>query len=86
LPRALPRAICRLDFDLEFHFFLIRKSEEAFTRIERFCPGPRVELFARVAREGWDTWGDQVGMFNEPVVTRADDVLITGPTGPTRGE
>jgi N6-adenosine-specific RNA methylase IME4 len=30
-----------------------RKPEEAVTRIERFCPGPRVELFAREAREGW---------------------------------
>jgi N6-adenosine-specific RNA methylase IME4 len=61
-----------------------RKPDEAFTRIERFCPGPRVELFAREAREGWDTWGDQVGMFNEPILTGAGDILV-GPTGPTGG-
>ena len=30
-----------------------RKHDEAIARIERFCPGPRVELFAREAREGW---------------------------------
>jgi N6-adenosine-specific RNA methylase IME4 len=27
--------------------------------IERMSPGPYVELFARRARFGWDTWGDQ---------------------------
>ena len=61
-----------------------RKPDEAFTRIERFCPGPRVALFAREEREGWDTWGDQVGMFNEPILTGAGDVLVR-PTGPTGG-
>jgi N6-adenosine-specific RNA methylase IME4 len=62
-----------------------RKPDEAFIRIERFCPGPRVELFAREAREGWDTWGDQIEMFNKPILTRADNILelVTGPKGPT---
>ena len=41
-----------------------RKPAEAIARIERYCPGPRVELFARQVREGWDCWGDEVGMFN----------------------
>ncbi|MFN8623397.1 MAG: hypothetical protein U0869_21885 [Chloroflexota bacterium] len=26
---------------------------------ERASPGPRVELFARRARFGWDYWGDE---------------------------
>ena len=43
-----------------------RKPDEAIARIERFCLGPRVELFAREARDGWDAWGDEVGVFNEP--------------------
>ena len=34
-----------------------RKPDEAIVRIERFCPGPRVELFARETREGWDHGG-----------------------------
>jgi N6-adenosine-specific RNA methylase IME4 len=34
-----------------------RKPREAYDRIERLCPGPRVELFAREAREGWHRWG-----------------------------
>ena len=62
-----------------------RKPDEVVKRIERFCPGPRVELFAREARDGWDTWGDQVGMFNGKTLTAADAIyqFATGPTGPT---
>jgi|SRR6185503_201192 len=44
-----------------------RKPDEAFRRIERYCPGPRVELFARESRQGWDCWGDEVGMFDPPM-------------------
>jgi len=33
---------------------------EAFAELsERFSPGPRIELFARRAREGWDRWGNE---------------------------
>ena len=28
--------------------------------IEKVSYGPRVELFAREAHEGWDVWGNQV--------------------------
>ena len=37
------------------------KPEEAFEAIERWLkPGvPKVELFARARRDGWDGWGDQ---------------------------
>jgi N6-adenosine-specific RNA methylase IME4 len=40
-----------------------RKPDEAIERIERFCAGPRVELFARETRPRWDLWGDEVGKF-----------------------
>jgi N6-adenosine-specific RNA methylase IME4 len=40
-----------------------RKSDEAIERIERFCAGPCVELFARETRPGWDVWGDEIGKF-----------------------
>jgi N6-adenosine-specific RNA methylase IME4 len=40
-----------------------RKPDEAIERIERFCAGPRVELFARETRPRWDSWGDEVGRF-----------------------
>lgn len=37
-----------------------RKPEESFRIIERCSPGPRIELFARNTRQGWDSWGLEV--------------------------
>ena len=34
-----------------------RKPDEIYKRIERLCPGPYLELFARVQQEGWDAVG-----------------------------
>lgn len=34
-----------------------RKPAEVYRRIEQLYPGPRVELFARGRRRGWDVWG-----------------------------
>ena len=42
-----------------------RKPDETFERIERYCAGPRVELFAREERPGWDAWGNETTRFNE---------------------
>jgi N6-adenosine-specific RNA methylase IME4/ParB-like chromosome segregation protein Spo0J len=37
-----------------------RKPDEAYVAIERMYPAlPRIELFAREARPGWDVWGNQ---------------------------
>jgi N6-adenosine-specific RNA methylase IME4 len=36
-----------------------RKPDEQYELIESCSPGPYLELFARGAREGWATWGDQ---------------------------
>ena len=37
------------------------KPHEAYSRIERLYGDiPKIELFARVRREGWDSWGNQV--------------------------
>lgn len=41
-----------------------RKPDEARHRIEQFCAGPRLELFARDARPGWTAWGNEVGKFD----------------------
>jgi N6-adenosine-specific RNA methylase IME4 len=41
-----------------------RKPDEVYQRIEQFCAGPYLELFARQRRLNWDSWGDQVGHFN----------------------
>ncbi len=37
------------------------KPEEAYQAIEKMYPGlPKLELFARKPREGWDCWGNEV--------------------------
>jgi N6-adenosine-specific RNA methylase IME4 len=40
-----------------------RKPDEFFERVEQFCEGPRLELFARESREGWTCRGNEVGKF-----------------------
>ena len=40
-----------------------RKPEEAYRTIEAMISGPRLELFARSERDGWDAWGNEVGKF-----------------------
>jgi N6-adenosine-specific RNA methylase IME4 len=37
-----------------------RKPEASYDLIESISPGPRLEMFARVHRLGWDAWGDEV--------------------------
>ncbi len=41
-----------------------RKPDDAFERIERFCAGPRAELFSRETRPGWDAHGLEAGKFD----------------------
>ena len=36
-----------------------RKPDEIYDIIEACSPGPRLELFARHHRPGWDQWGDE---------------------------
>ena len=36
------------------------KPPEVYAAIEAISPGPRLELFARRHRPGWDGWGDEV--------------------------
>ncbi len=36
-----------------------RKPDEIYDLIEECSPGPRLELFARFGREGWDQWGNE---------------------------
>lgn len=40
-----------------------RKPDEVHERIERYCEGPYLELFARQRRKGWTCRGDQVDRF-----------------------
>jgi N6-adenosine-specific RNA methylase IME4 len=36
-----------------------QKPEAFLDLVETVSPGPRLEMFARRNRLGWDTWGDQ---------------------------
>lgn len=36
------------------------KPEESFKLIESVSPSPRLELFSRRKRDGWDCWGNEV--------------------------
>lgn len=40
-----------------------RKPEEAQDRIERYCEGPYLELFARRVRPQWACYGNEIGGF-----------------------
>ena len=41
-----------------------RKPDEAYSRIERYCAGPRLELFGRESRSGWTVYGDEAAKFD----------------------
>jgi len=43
-----------------------RKPDEIIPIIEQCSSGPRIELFARGNREGWDMWGNQANGDYEP--------------------
>ena len=36
------------------------KPASAYERFERLSPGPHLDIFAREARKGWTTWGDEL--------------------------
>jgi N6-adenosine-specific RNA methylase IME4 len=36
------------------------KPDAFYEIVERFSPGPRLELFARAERKGWTGWGDEL--------------------------
>lgn len=43
-----------------------RKPDESIVRVEAYCDGPRLELFARESRPGWTSWGLEQAKFDEP--------------------
>jgi len=49
-----------------------RKPDEFFRRVERYCAGPYLEMFARERRPGWDAFGDEVGKFNSTTTNSRD--------------
>jgi N6-adenosine-specific RNA methylase IME4 len=41
-----------------------RKPDEFYRRVEAYCAGPFIDLFAREQRPGWMAWGNEVGKLN----------------------
>lgn len=48
-----------------------RKPDPVRAMIERATAGPRLEMFTRSDAPGWDAWGDQAGLFNDPEAVAA---------------
>jgi N6-adenosine-specific RNA methylase IME4 len=47
-----------------------QKPDEVYTRIEELMGDlPRIELFSRHKREGWDVWGNQVPNWQQNKIT-----------------
>lgn len=42
-----------------------RKPDEIYENIENLLDGPYIELFSRNIRHGWDSWGKEVGLFQD---------------------
>ena len=57
-----------------------QKPVESKERIELMFDGPYLELFSRLDRDGWDSWGHEAGKFNPPKRHAEIDDLIGGPT------
>jgi N6-adenosine-specific RNA methylase IME4 len=43
------------------------KPNAFYDLVERLSPGPRLEMFARSSRLGWDSWGDEALMGTWPL-------------------
>lgn len=53
-----------------------RKPEEFYANCEKFCDGPRGELFGRFQRPGWDVWGNEPEKFNAAALAAGADLGI----------
>jgi N6-adenosine-specific RNA methylase IME4 len=51
-----------------------RKPDEIYARVEKYCAGPYVELFARQQWPGWHSWGDQVDLFKPKAAARGSSI------------
>jgi N6-adenosine-specific RNA methylase IME4 len=65
-----------------------RKPDSVPLDIERFCAGPRLELFARESRAGWDSYGNEVDKpftrtTNRPAKPKAKPAPKKRPSKPT---
>lgn len=60
-PRRLSKAVRQLIIEPKREHS--RKPDQQYGRIEELVAGPRLEMFARTQRPGWDVWGNQTDKF-----------------------
>jgi N6-adenosine-specific RNA methylase IME4 len=41
-----------------------RKPDGFYTLVESLCPGSKLEMFSRASRDGWTSWGGEVGKLD----------------------
>lgn len=61
---TLLRLGLRLDFNAKVREHS-RKPDEFYDLVRQASPGPRIDMFAREAHEGFDTWGNETDKFAE---------------------
>jgi len=61
-----------------------RKPEQFYDRAEAYAAGPRLELFARQSRPGWDAFGLESTKFDSPVKRRGGEFEL-GPNAKAAG-
>jgi N6-adenosine-specific RNA methylase IME4 len=83
----------RLRADQPQHYLEASKGEHStkpegfYPLIESFTPGPRIEVFARRAREGWARWGLEAPPAVPAAAAEEERVLPdSGKTGPDPGK
>lgn len=54
-----------------------RKPDEFYRLAEQMSPGPRIDIFSREKRDGWEQWGNQTDHF-DAVKERREDGEDTG--------
>lgn len=54
-----------------------RKPDEMYDVIEACSPGPYLELFARMRRDNWSQWGDEVDSYAASRPVRRGYTLVT---------
>jgi len=53
-----------------------RKPDEFYDKVAKKTPGlRRADLFAREKREGWDSWGDEVGKFSSAPTSATNNAM-----------
>jgi N6-adenosine-specific RNA methylase IME4 len=48
-----------------------RKPAEFYSRVETYCPGPRLNMFTRETYEGWVSFGNEATKFDQEKAMRA---------------